>query len=174
MSAIPINLNPFHPDFDPNDGLWQVLPEEAKLALWRAAEDELIAEHGYSCVGVFPTAEDDLEYHFAYTVGEPVSIIVTGVSAAGAALLGLARNHLPADGIGVPFEVGDDGYSAVFAPVPDDQFRDHCTSAVARGAERAVQFIWQDDQGRWPWDPGHAHQEAGGAPVLAGDDWRPV
>jgi hypothetical protein len=30
---------------------------------------------------------------------------------------------------------------------------------------RALQIVWRDDHGRWPWDPGH-RAGRGGQPVL--------
>jgi hypothetical protein len=38
----------------------------------------------------------------------------------------------------------------------------HC---LYRDRLRALQLVWADDAGRWPWDPGHRARRAG-QPVL--------
>lgn len=156
--------DPHHPDFDPAGPVWSALPIDVRMSFIHARMRLAILERGWTVVGVFPVGDGG--YHFAYTVGEACSIIVTGVSATAEPVLRLARDLADVREDGMPFDPSGEGL-AVFAPVPDGEFREHCTAAVARGATHARQFIWQDDTGRWPWEI------ILGGPVLAGPDWRP-
>lgn len=174
--------NVHHRDFDPLDRRWQALTIDQRKAYVYTAQDQAMERRGYTCTGVFPTDDSDLTYHFAYTIGLTTSFIVTGVSQSGEVMLDAAvRLQTALDGI--PFQVlPDEKWSwAVFAPVPDALFRDHCVMALDHGAVRARQFVWMDENGFWPWEDGHHRQDlltvpdgVDTMPILAGDDWRPT
>ena len=110
---------------------------------------------------------------FAYTVGltlygEP-ELVVTGMAQRRAQRLlnGVAEHVLhacaPEPGEVVPLE-GSSTIEIVELPHPDA----HLHTAVGMlGAEhlRALQLVWADDRGRWPWERGH-RSGRGGQPVL--------
>lgn len=168
--------DPMHPDFDPHNDLWQGLPEDVRGAFYVKRQRLAVLERGFTIQGVFPTEPGG--YHFYYTIGDDPSIIITGnVTNYIQAVIALARataaDH--PDGEAWAPDPDDPDNLFVFAPVPDDQFREHCTGAIREGATHARQFLWTDDEHRWPWHPDHRCHQAGydPMPVLAGPDWRP-
>ena len=160
---------------------------------WNAIMDEqtdLILDHGWTAIAVFPTEDSAGNYHFCYTVGRSLvgkpELIVTGMSQnAGPLLDGLIDQRgdlLDAQSPGVPFHLSEEHTDEwmVLAPVPDEERRKHLTMTAAQcGPDfTALQVLWTDDEDRWPWEPGHARmqrmaEEGDTMPVLAGDDWRP-
>ena len=161
--------NPLHRDFDPHDARWQAMTIEARLAFMHTAQRLNILRIGFTMIGVFPTA-DAPGHPFAYTAGQSCSYLLVGAShGAAVETLLTAAVQYGTLACGEPFPVGDTGFHAMLAPVPDQAFREHCTAAISFGATQARQVIVEDDQHRWPWDPGCEH----GMPILAGPDWRP-
>lgn len=142
---------------------------EARMAFMHASQRLRILERGFTMIGVFPTV-DAPGHHFAYTLGLSTSYLLVGASHGAAVEYLLTQAVQRGDWTvdGEPFPVGDSGYQAVLAPVPDEAFREHCVQAISFGATHARQVIVQDDRHRWPWDLD------GGMPVLAGPDWRPL
>jgi hypothetical protein len=99
---------------------------------------------------------------WAYTVGlhaqDLPELVVTGLPAEEAVSLlndGAERllDGLPA----APFGTG---YELVELPHPDVHLLQ--ATALFGPAFRAVQLVWADERGRWPWDPGFAGRQ----PVL--------
>ncbi len=107
----------------------------------------------------------------AYTVGLTRlghdELLVTGIApdVAEALLTHVAAYVVQETGLlpGETVEAGPWRLEAVRVPHPDV----HLPTCVALyGAEiSAVQLVWADPDGRWPWDPGHGGG-AGGQPVL--------
>ena len=162
--------NPLHRQFDPGDDRWQALPVDVRMAFMHAAQRLNILLIGFTMVGVFPTV-DQPGHHFAYTAGQSCSYLLVGASSGATVeyLLTLCAENGDQHADGQPFDVGQSGYQAVLAPVPDQAFREHCTGAISFGATHARQVIIQDDQHRWPWDPDTKFD----VPILAGPEWRP-
>jgi len=115
---------------------------------------------------------DRLHAPFSYTVGLTglglPELVVTGLRARPAAVLlnGVAEHACHA----APPEHGevvdlDDGtrLEAVDLPHPDAHL--FVAQEVYGAAVRAMQLVWADDRGRWPWERGHRGGR-GGQPVL--------
>jgi hypothetical protein len=160
-----------------DDPGWESLSFDERRRAANEALDAAARVNGYTMVGVFPVEPG--EYHFGYTLGTRTSVIVTGLSSTAQGLLDIGMTHLRhPDGV-IFSPAGHPDDRLAFAPVSKEALGHHCTAAVARGAVRARQLIWRDDDGCWPWDPGHSRQRLlaeGGQdtmPILAGDDWRP-
>jgi hypothetical protein len=108
---------------------------------------------------------------FAYTVGltelDLPELVVTGLRADRAAgLLDQVAAHSLHAGpppAGERLVVVERELEVVELPHPDA----HLSVAVALYGEgvRAVQLVWRDDDGRWPWECGHRGGR-GGQPVL--------
>lgn len=178
-----------HPWFDPRNAKWQALSLDERRARLQMAQDAAILEHGFGVVGVFPTEGDaGPGYHFAYTYGRALQgkaeLVVVGMSGnAGAVINGIAeridRGEIP-EGVVVSMP-GDETACVALAPVPDGWVREqmHASFRACRTRPvRAVQLLWTDDEGRWPWHPDRIAENLaeGIVPisVLAGEGaWRP-
>ena len=138
----------------------------------RSTTEEINGHEGLEAIVMVGSAKHG-EPHVAYTVGGPASLVVTGLvlEAKQALLMAHHLRLMGDDGVGFvpPFEPR--GMMAMFVPVPDRKFRSLCLHAVAYGAVRARQFVWQSDEKLWPWDAGYPYV---GGVVLAGPDWRPT
>lgn len=159
-----------------------------RLAL-QQEQHRAILDHGWTIVAVFPNEGSDQVEHFAYTIGRHFQghpeLILTGMSQSAEPMFevicGLWDDITPRLGVSFTIGVGaDDDGRFVLAPVPDEERRRRMTMTRSMVGEdfEAWQMIWQDDDGRWPWDEGHARQlrmdEGDTMPILAGDDWRPT
>lgn len=178
-------LNPFTDDLRSNP-TWWAMPIEGRQAFMAAAQayQELMVE--YTVIGVFPTAESEGNYHFGYTVGLAgkghAELLVTGTSSGAQVIVDYVYGQFTESALmegmpdGVPFSLSGEGF-CMFAPVPDDVARSHATLAARRADDAGVPFtcrqiVWQDDDGRWPWDDGHrAVAEPDTMPIFAPEGW---
>ncbi|MDQ3150902.1 MAG: DUF4262 domain-containing protein [Actinomycetota bacterium] len=129
----------------------------------------LMVRHGWAVQGV---EGDRVHPPIAYTLGLTLcglpELVVTGMSLTrSAALLNRVAGHLmhaepPGAGERIPL-VGGPLIEIVELAHPDA----HLDTAVAFfGRElRALQLVWADDRGGWPWDRGFRGSR-GGQPVL--------
>jgi hypothetical protein len=123
-----------------------------------------ILTYGWSCIGVFPTA-DDPGPSFSYTVGLDLNydhpeLVVVGISATPAhQILALAVNRIQD---GSTFTAGTyseeilDNYRAAFLKVEEIHHPIYPLSMATRlqGDEvTALQLLWPDQEGRFPWHP---------------------
>lgn len=124
---------------------------------------ETVREHGWAVRVVYGEGPRP---PWAYTVGLGAAglpeLVVTGLPAERAVeLLNEAADHLLDAGVApVPGERPSSGLEYVAVAEPDA----HLVHAVALYGEgrRAVQLVWADERGRWPWEAA-----AGGVqPVL--------
>lgn len=118
-----------------------------------------IERHGWAVTAV---DGDRLHAPFAYTIGLTENglseLVVTGLPQGRAhAVLNSVADHCLSNGPMVPGELSavfgvDPRLELVSVPHPDA----HLFDAVALyGPEvRALQLVWQDARGRWPWDVG--------------------
>jgi hypothetical protein len=125
------------------------------------------------CFAVQAVSGERRRAGFSYTVGltehDRPELLVTGLSRRRAhdLLCALAHHllHAPAPPTGVPWPLRDGPVvEFVRMDVPDA----HLGVAVALcgpTAVEALQVVWRDDHGRWPWDLGH-RAGRGGQPVL--------
>ena len=127
-----------------------------------------IADDGFYAQHVIPTSDDPDpdEPPFTYTVGlrehgHP-DLLVSGMAGRDAydtlwvvVHLVLRRGARFADG-----DVSDevlDGSTVRFAAIPEDAKRDHLTLTSGFYADEpfdALQVVFPDREGRWPWEPG--------------------
>lgn len=129
----------------------------------------LMVRHGWAVQGV---QGDRLYPPYSYTLGLTEcglpELVVTGLALPRAgALLNRVAEHVvhagpPAPGDRVPL-VGGPLLEIVELAQPDA----HLDTAVALfGPQlRALQLVWADDRGRWPWERGFRGRR-GGQPVL--------
>lgn len=124
----------------------------------------VIREYGHQVVGVFPTEGDD-GAPFAYTVGRTLSgrpeLLITGPLRPDIACAIL--NYAAEVDDGTPLEPGDRddilvGYTARIVEV--DPWASQMFQAVRLFGEevRALQLVWPDPGGRFPWDEGWAYE----------------
>ena len=133
--------------------------------------------HGWHVVKVFASAERP---EFAYTIGLQHNfghpeLIVFGLSSKIAhAALNVAGDNIRA---GACYQAGTqtdqilNQYLCAFRPVPLAQYREHLGFALwfYRGsAFQALQLIYPDREGRWPWQDGVSHAFRQGQPLLDG------
>jgi hypothetical protein len=129
----------------------------------------IVAEQGWAIQGVEP---DRIHPPWAYTVGLTIDglaeLVVTGMPLPRAAELlnGLAAHarhaEAPIPGEQVPL-LGGPLVEFVELPHPDAHL--HTAVELYGRAIRAVQAVWADDRGRWPWQRGFRNGR-GGQPVL--------
>jgi len=121
-------------------------------------------------------AGDRLRCGYAYTIGlsqlaEP-ELLVTGLSRGRAhELLRKVADHVlhdraPQPGLVVPLRNGP-VIQLVRVEVPDCHLR--VAADLYGPGLRALQVVWRDDRGKWPWDTGHRAGK-GGQPVLGTRD----
>jgi Domain of unknown function (DUF4262) len=133
----------------------------------------MIATAGYT---VQEVAGDRLRCGYAYTIGltevaEP-ELLVTGSSRRRShELLHEVAEHVlhdraPQVGLVVPLRDGP-VIQLVHVEVPDVHLR--VAADLYGPGVRALQVVWQDDRGKWPWDTGHRAGK-GGQPVLGTRD----
>lgn len=111
------------------------------------------------------------EAEFSYTIGLTEhglpELIVTGVQQDPATtLLGVWAEYLLDESVVLPGEVLESGpwlAQAVEVERPQDHLLMACR--LYGDAVRALQLVWADEAGRWPWDRGHRARRAG-QPVL--------
>jgi hypothetical protein len=137
-----------------------------------------VREYGWAVRVVYGTASRP---PWVYTVGLGESdlpeLVVTGLPAERAvALLNDVAEHLVHSG--VPPRAGE---RRRWAGGPETEFVEiaepdvHLLHAVALYGEgrRALQVVWADEEGRWPWESGRQPvlgRRAPDAPPLAGDE----
>lgn len=131
--------------------------------------NELMVRHGWAVQGV---ERDRDKPPWAYTVGLTEAglpeLVVTGMQVDDACdLLNDVAQHVvhaepPAPGERIPL-VGGPLLEVVRVTTPDA----HLHTAVALFGSRvsALQLVWADDRGHWPWQPGFRGLR-GGQPVL--------
>lgn len=129
----------------------------------------LMVRHGWAVQGV---EGDRIHPPYAYTLGLTEcglpELVVTGMPLPrAAALLNSVAQHVvhaepPAVGERIPL-IGGPLVEIVELPHPDA----HLNTAVAlfAGELRALQLVWADDRGHWPWERGFRGMR-GGQPVL--------
>lgn len=108
---------------------------------------------------------------FTYSVGLTAhglpELIVLGLQEAKAApLIHGWANYLLDESLVLPGETMGFG-TRLLEAVEVSRPEDHLFFAVDLYGEavRALQLVWNDDRGRWPWEPGHRARRAG-QPVL--------
>jgi hypothetical protein len=123
---------------------------------------ETVREHGWAVRVVYGEGQRP---PWAYTVGLGASglpeLVVTGLPAERAVeLLNDWAEHLLESGV-APAPGERPAAALEYAEVAEPDA--HLVHAVALYGEgrRAVQLVWADEEGRWPWEPG-----VGGQPVL--------
>lgn len=120
----------------------------------------LIAEHGWAVQGVFPTT-DAPGVPFAYTVGLTAQrlpeLVIYGLAPAAAhPILNIAATRMRDEGPltpGEPVSRVIDGFDVAVREVSDPT-----DLAMARrfyGAVQALQLVWPDAHGRFPWHTGY-------------------
>ena len=139
--------------------------------------DDLIARFGWAITAVAP---DRARAPLAYTIGltrfDVPELVVTGLRADRASiLLNQLAHHCHHSEVellpGEQFELTGrecppmPAYSIEVAAVPRPDA--HLFDAARRYGPRvrALQLVWADDRGRWPWERGHRGGR-GGQPVL--------
>jgi len=180
-----------HPWFDPRNLKWQALSLDDRRARLQRSQDAEVLEKGYGIVGVFPTeesiADGSMDYHFAYTYGRAIAgkaeLVVVGMSSeAGSGVISgilerVDRGEIP-EGVVATLQ-SDPTQAVVLAPVPDEWVQAHMFASlrVCRTRPvRAVQLLWTDDEGRWPWHPDRVREnlEGGLVPIRTlTEGWRP-
>lgn len=153
---------------------WQCENPRATEADYRKYLDELMSHRGWMVQGV---EGDRLHPPWAYTVGltafGTTELVVTGMKHSRAAELlnGLAE-HVRRTPNDAPLQPGDrftPGYAdaprveVVALEHPDAHL--HTAAWLYGTAFRALQLVWADDRGRWPWEVGFRGRR-GGQPVL--------
>ncbi len=123
----------------------------------------VIAEHGWTVQGVFPTTEDNQTPMFHYTIGLTAKgraeLILLGLPPEMAApILNLAAKRHIANPIQPGTEVDVD-YSVKFRAIgctPDVVTEYACIAGEIYGAENVtvIQLMWPDNGGNYPTDPG--------------------
>ena len=145
-------------------------------ATWDDYLDEMrrmVAAYGFAVQAVMG---DRLRCGYAYTVGltevgEP-ELLVTGMSQRRAhQLLHDMAHHVlhdtaPPAGVDWPLRTGA-VIQCVEIEVPDVHLA--VAASLYGPAVRALQLVWRDDHGKWPWDVGHRAGK-GGQPVLGTRD----
>jgi len=121
-----------------------------------------VLTHGWHVLKVL---EDDAGPGFAYTVGlrhsfgHPELIVVGLAPDVGHALLNLAGESIRQGGRyaeGIDYDDLLRGHACRFRDVPVSQFRPYLGWALwfyEGPSFPALQLIWPDPDGRWPWDP---------------------
>jgi hypothetical protein len=133
----------------------------------RRRQDEHIARVGWSVTVVLPTADDPGPL-FAYTVGltaqsHPELVIAGLAPAIAQALLNdLARRvHHQATRFNHGQRIADliAGYDAVIidGPATEALYPGAAYARYGAGRVRLQQVVWPDRHGRFPWNPGYAH-----------------
>ncbi|MBV9312234.1 MAG: DUF4262 domain-containing protein [Pseudonocardia sp.] len=130
---------------------------------------ELMLEHGWAIQGV---EGDRLHPPWAYTLGLTdcglPELVITGMALNRAGMfLNRMADHALRDGAAQPGErihlCGGPLAEIVELPNPDAHL--HTAYAFFGPRLRAIQMVWADDRGRWPWELGFRGCR-GGQPVL--------
>ena len=131
----------------------------------------IIEQYGWA---VQTVQGDRLHPPWAYTVGLHLhglpELVVTGMAARPATdlLNDLAEHHVhhtggpPVPGIEVPLRGGP---LIEFVELPHPDAHLYTAVRLLGPGIRAVQIVWADDRGRWPWERGFRGRR-GGQPVL--------
>jgi hypothetical protein len=127
-----------------------------------------IARRGFGIVSVMGSARSP---EFSYTVGLteqglPELVVLAVRPAEAVRLLDVWADYLREKSVVLPGETLESGpwlLEAVAVERPEE----HLLVAHHLYGERlrALQLVWADDAGRWPWDPAHRAQRAG-QPLL--------
>lgn len=157
-------------------------PNDSLTPTERAILDEIEAA-GVHVVHVGGDDGDDLEYSFSvglwHSFGQP-EVIVFGLEAEVAEDLIQtltdecdAGKHFLADS---KHDGLVHGFPVRFLAVPKGHYREYLGEAVwANEGDDfpAVQLVWPDKQGRWPWEPGVREGFSEGQPVLGRREPKP-
>jgi hypothetical protein len=161
---------------------------EVRAAAYLAEMTAMIAEHGWALQGVFPSTESEGP-GFVYTVGAALQrevnaddydpeLIVFGLpmNIGGSILNDVVAQHRNGQRVLVVGHRYDDilvGYDAVFIECSPEGVDAHLTLAnqlVGAAREvprvRALQLVWPDEDGRFPWEPGFSKRLAAVQPLL--------
>jgi hypothetical protein len=135
---------------------------------------DLIRRHGWT---VLTVSGDRLHAPLAYTVGltgygKP-ELVVTGMRQVPATrCLNVVAGHLlhsqpPAPGGRLPVQVGpaEEVRACEVVELPNPDAHLFTATALFGPHVQALQLVWPDDRGRYPWERGH-RAGRGGQPVL--------
>lgn len=130
--------------------------------------EEAITTHGFGIVSVMGSARSA---EFSYTVGLterllPELIVMAVRPSDAVRLLDVWATYLMEESVVLPGETLETGpwlLEAVAVERPEEHLL--IADTVYGERLRALQLVWADARGRWPWDPGHQARRAG-QPVL--------
>jgi len=145
-------------------------------------DEKLIADvHRYGC-HILRVLADDTGPEFAYSIGlylnyEQPEVLIFGMPVDKAQLI--LNDLAERASRGARFFAGEssdlflEGYSVSFVEIPLEAYREHLGFAIwfyasLPGPFPAVQLVWPDRDGRFPWDSGVDAEFRALQPVLGG------